>query len=111
MPGTIRFHLDENASSAIADGLRNRSVDVTTTPEEGLIASSDEAQLKFALSQERVIFTQDADFLRLHQAGADHAGIAYCQQGSRSIGEILRGLILMWELLEPEDIRGRVEFI
>ena len=111
MPGTIRFHLDENASSAIADGLRNRSVDVTTTPEEGLIASSDEAQLKFALSQERVIFTQDADFLRLHQAGADHAGIAYCQQGSRSIGEILRGLILIWELLEPEDIRGRVEFI
>jgi predicted nuclease of predicted toxin-antitoxin system len=111
MPGTIRFHLDENVSSAIADGLRNRSVDFTTTIEEGLIASSDQAQLEFALSQKRVVFTQDADFLRLHQAGADHAGIAYCQQGSRSIGEILRGLILIWELLEPEDIHGQVEFI
>lgn len=111
MPGTIRFHLDENVGSAIADGLRNRGIDVTTTPESGLIASRDAVQLEFALSQARVIFTQDADFLRLHQAGEDHAGIAYCQQGSRSIGEILRGLILIWELLEPEDIRGQVEFI
>lgn len=58
MPGTIRFHLDENVSSAIADSLRNRGVNVTTTPEEELIASSDEAQLEFAFSQERVIFTQ-----------------------------------------------------
>ena len=107
----IRFHLDENVSTAIANGLRASGINVTTTLQEGLIAWSDEAQLKFALSQGRVIFTQDADFLRLHQAGVDHAGIAYCQQGSRSIGEILHGLILIWELLEPGAISDQVEFI
>lgn len=28
-----------------------------------------------------------------------------------SIGEILRGLILIWDLLEPEDMRGQLEFL
>ncbi|WP_366558093.1 DUF5615 family PIN-like protein [Okeania sp. SIO3B5] len=62
-------------------------------------------------NQNRVIFTQDRDFLRLHYAGFLHSGIAYCIKGSRSIGEILRGLILIWEVLEPEDTIGKVEFL
>lgn len=71
----------------------------------------DEVQLAFARSQGRIMFTQDADFLRLHQVGADHIGVVYCIQGSRSIGEIIRGLVLTWELLEPADMVGWVEFI
>jgi predicted nuclease of predicted toxin-antitoxin system len=62
----IRFHLDENVSNAVAEGLRRRGIDVTTTPEESLISVSDLGQLEFALSQKRVIFTQDTDFLRMH---------------------------------------------
>ena len=38
MLGMIRFHLDENVSNAIADGLRRRDIDVTTTLEERLIS-------------------------------------------------------------------------
>ncbi|WP_256366914.1 hypothetical protein [Anabaena sp. UHCC 0253] len=34
----IKFHLDENVSNAIASGLRKRGINVTTTPEQGLIA-------------------------------------------------------------------------
>jgi hypothetical protein len=111
MPRTIQFHLDENVSSAIGRGLRQRRIDVTTTPEIGFLSVSDEGQLKFASSQGRVIFTQDSDFLRLHNSGFKHAGIAYCIKGSRSIGEVVRGLTLIWELLEPEEMYGHVEFI
>lgn len=111
MPETIRFHLDENVSQAIAEGLRRRGIDVTTTPEVGLMAATDEAQVEFAQRQGRVIFTQDADFLRLHQAGVSHSGITYCVQGSRSVGAIIRGLVLTWELLEPEEMAGKVEFL
>lgn len=111
MSETIRFHLDENVSNAVAEGLRRRGIDVTTTPEEALIGASDKAQLEFALSQKRVIFTQDTDFLRMHQAEITHAGIVYCSPGNKSIGEIIRGLILIWELLEPLDMFGRVEFL
>ncbi len=78
MPQTIRFHLDENANNAIADGLRRRRIDVTTTTQSGLISASDEDQLRFARSQGRVIFTQDSDFLKLHNAGVEHCGIVYC---------------------------------
>lgn len=92
-------------------GLCRRGIDVTTTSEQRLISASDEEQLEFALAEGRVIFTQDTDFLRLHQTGMNDAGIIYCNQGSRSIGNIIRSLILIWEWLEPEDMRGRVEFI
>lgn len=111
MLGRIRFHLDENVSNAIAEGLQRRAIDVTTTPEAGLMGASDEEQLSFTLAQGRVIFTHDEDFLRLHQAGVAHAGVVYCHQGNRAIGEVIRTLALIWEWLEPEDMFGKVEFI
>lgn len=111
MPGTLRFHLDENVSNAVADGLRRRSIDVTTTADQNLIGASDEEQLAFALAQGRVLFTQDADFLRLHKAGATHAGIAFAYKDRLSVGDIIRGLVLIWELLDLEEIQGKVEFI
>ena len=111
MAEKVRFHLDENVSNAVGEGLRRRGVDVTTTPELSLIGVSDLAKLEFALSQKRVIFTQDTDFLRMHQTGTNYAGIVFCSQGSKSIGEIIKGLILIWELLEPNDMLSRVEFL
>jgi predicted nuclease of predicted toxin-antitoxin system len=107
----VRFHLDENVSNAVAEGLRRREIDVTTTPEEALIGVSDIVQLEFALAQKRVIFSQDVDFLRLHQTGITHAEIIYCLHGNKSMGEIIRGLILIWELLETNDMLGKVEFL
>jgi hypothetical protein len=84
---------------------------VTTTPDAGLLVAADEDHLAFALSQGRVIFTQDDDFLRLHAAGMPHAGIVYCHQGARGIGEIILGLALIWGVYEPEEIRNRLEFL
>ena len=59
MLNKIKFHLDENVSNAIANGLRMRGIDVTTSPEKRLIGASDEQQLAYALSERRVIFTFD----------------------------------------------------
>ena len=96
---------------AVADGLRRRGIDVTTTPEAGLLGAGDPNHVAFALAQGRVIFTNDDDFLRLHDMGVEHAGIACCHQQSRSVGEIIRGLELIWNVLEPDEMRRRVEFI
>ena len=111
MARTIRFHLDENCDRAIAEGLRRRGIDVSTTPEAGLLSATDEQHIAFATSQNRVIFTQDRDFLRLHAAGTHHPGIAYCGKDTRSIGAIIQGLVLIWEVLEPEEMANRVEFL
>jgi hypothetical protein len=111
MPRTIRFHLDENCDPAIAAGLRRHGIDVTTSLDAGLLHAPDERHAAFALAQERVVFTQDQDFLRLHAAGVPHAGIAYCRQRSRTIGEIIDGLLLIWQVYEPEEMSSRVEFL
>src|SRR4051812_3701808 len=111
MARTIRFHLDENNHRAIAEGLRRRGINVTTTPEAGLLGATDEQQAAHSLAEGRVLFTQDRDFLRLHAAGVPHAGIAYCEKNTRSPGEIIQGLVLIWEVLEPEEMAFHVEFL
>ena len=111
MPRTIRFHLDENCNPAIADGLRRRGIDVTTTPEAGLLRATDERQAAHALAEGRVIVTQDRDFLRWNAAGEPHAGIAYCDKDAKSLGEMIAGLTRIWEKLEPEAMVGRVQFL
>ena len=75
------------------------------------MGASDEEHLEYATRESRVTFTEDADFLRLSAVRRPHAGIAYCHQQSRSIGEIIRGLVMIWETLDPEEMRSRVEFL
>lgn len=111
MARSIRFHLDENMDGAVADGLRNRGVDVTTTPDEGLLGVSDREQLAFALRGRRVLVTHDDDLLALHQTGISHAGIAFCHPMKHSIGGLLQSLLLIWEVLEPEEMMDKVEFL
>jgi hypothetical protein len=111
MPRTIRFHLDEHCDPAIAAGLRLHRVDVTTTPQAGLLHAEDEDHIAYAMQTGRVVFTQDQDFLRLHAASVEHRGIAFCYQQCRSIGQIIAGLLLIWEIYEPEEMVNRVEFL
>jgi hypothetical protein len=111
MPRTIRFHLDENCDPRIGAGLKLHGVDVTTTPEAGLLQASDEVQLAYAVAQARVIVTQDADFLRIAAAGKESSGIVFYPDQGRLIGQVIRDLLLIWEVYEPEEIRNRVEFL
>ncbi|MDJ0679488.1 MAG: DUF5615 family PIN-like protein [Xenococcaceae cyanobacterium MO_167.B52] len=111
MNDKIKFHLDEHVKSAIARELRRRGIDVTTTVEVGLRTKTDEEQLEFIRQEKRVIFTQDDDFLKIASQTINHPGIVYCRQGTRSIGEIVESLALIYEVYSPEDIQGTVEFI
>ena len=111
MPRAIRFHLDENCDPRIAAGLRLHGVDVTTSHEAGLLHASDDDQFGTAVSEGRVIVTQDTDFPRMAASGREHAGIAFCPVQTRSIGQIVRSLLLIWEVYEPDEIRNRIEFI
>jgi predicted nuclease of predicted toxin-antitoxin system len=111
MARTIRFHLDEHCDPAIAAGLRLHGVDVTTTGDAGLLHAEDEEHIAYALRTTRVIFTQDEDFLRHNAAGMPHAGIVFTAQQTRGIGQIIAGLLLIWEVYEREEMGNHVEFI
>ena len=63
---SVAFHLDEHIPPALADALRSRDIDVTTTAAVTLTGAADRDHLAFAANAGRVVITQDADFLRLH---------------------------------------------
>jgi predicted nuclease of predicted toxin-antitoxin system len=107
----IRFHLDENVNGAVALGLRRYGVDVTTTQVVGLMGQIDEIQLQFIQREDRVLFTQDVDFLIIASRNFDHPGIIFCKKDTRSIGEVIEGLRLIYEVFTPDEMRGRVEFL
>ncbi len=110
MAESIRFYMDEHVPRAVTQGLRRRGVNVLTVQEANLSGAEDEQHLDLALRDGRGIFTQDADFLRLHAAGQPHRGIVYASQQT-SIGAILQGVMLIHDLLSPEDMAGHVEFL
>jgi predicted nuclease of predicted toxin-antitoxin system len=111
MPRTIRFHLDEHVSHAVADGLRRLGIDVTTTTDANLLGAADADHVAYAVSQGKVIFTEDEDFLFLAGTGVQHNGLAYCRQNTRSVGQIIRALQLIWEFYELDEMTNRIEFI
>ena len=110
MADLIRWYMDEHAPRAVAQGLRRRGVDVQTTQEAGMLHAPDDLQLSYATSQGRAVFTQDDDFLALAAVSTVHAGIAYAPQGT-SIGQLVRGLMLITEIYDAEEMVGRVEFV
>jgi hypothetical protein len=108
---TIRFHLDEHVDVAIAGALRRHGIDVTTSVEAGLLSAPDENQLAFGDREGRIVVTHDDDLLAIDRLGVTHAGIAFCHHESRSLGEIVAMLVLIWEVCEPDEMRNHVEFI
>ncbi|MFN2165510.1 MAG: DUF5615 family PIN-like protein [Anaerolineae bacterium] len=110
MAGPIRFYTDEHVARAVVTALRRRGVGVLTVPEAGMRGATDVDHLQLALEQNVVIFTQDDDFLRHHAQGMPHNGIVYARQQT-PIGDLIRGLMLIYHVLTPEDIQNHVEFL
>jgi predicted nuclease of predicted toxin-antitoxin system len=75
-----------------------------------LLGAPDEAYLAYANDTERVVVTSDSDFLRLHRE-LPHAGIAYSEQHRRTVGQLVAGLVLIYEALDADEMLGRVEFM
>jgi predicted nuclease of predicted toxin-antitoxin system len=74
----VSFHQDEQIPPALAEALRGRGIDITTTTDAGLTGAADREQLRFAANTGRILVTQDMDFLRIHAEGtpmrASHSG-------------------------------------
>lgn len=96
---------------AVADGLRRREIDVERAQDIGLADATDYEHLRYAFRAKRVIITHDKDFIRLNQQNEQNYGIAYCKQGSRSIGEMIDSLVLIYEAVTPEQMIRHVEFL
>jgi hypothetical protein len=63
----------------------------------------------------RVLFTHDADFLaeaaRHQRSEEPFGGIVYVHQGNLADGPCVEDLVLLAEVYEPYEMRGRVEYV
>ena len=110
MPERIRFYLDEHVDPDIAKALRRRDVDVLTAQQARQHATQDVVLLRTAAAAGRVFVSQDRDALRLAAQGEPHAGVVYAPQGT-PIGNMIRGLMLIYDVLDAEEMAGHIEFI
>jgi hypothetical protein len=103
--------MDEHIPSSVIQGLRQHNVDIQTTQEAGLLGAPDERQLAYATQEDRVVVTMDVDFIRLHQNGVSHAGIAFVQhQYAPHVGLIIEWLVLLAETSMPSQMRNHIEY-
>lgn len=110
MAEPVRFYLDEHIPSAVAEGLRQRGIEVRTLVEMGRLGAQDKEPLAHARRDGWVLVTHDDDFLRLAAEGAAHAGIVYVPRG-RSIGDIVRGLVRIARASSGEELHQQIRFL
>jgi uncharacterized protein with PIN domain len=103
-----KLYTDEDIAGLVGILLRAKGFDVTTTPSEGRLSSSDEEQLEYATSVERCILTHNrVDFERLHlqylSQGRRHAGILVVpRKNPYEIAQ--RALVLLNDLTADEFV-------
>lgn len=93
----LKAYADENVANAVVQALRKRGMDIITVSEQGRRGIGDARLLAEALSDERVLLTNDQDFLTLAAEAAARqivfAPIFYWPQQTRSVRELVTGII------------------
>ena len=107
----VRYHLDRSCPKTLAEALRDKGIDVTTTPEVWLRKASDEEQLSYAVSSRRIVLTHDIDFLGLkRECDREHRGIFYLHP-THDVSEMVKTLTQIHEHLDATQFINRVEFL
>lgn len=112
---TVALYMDEHIHSAITVGLRLRDVDVLTAQEDGCSGISDILLLDRATELQRIVFSQDQDFLieaqRRQVEGIPFAGVIYAHQRLVTIGDCIQNLEIIAKASEPKELVDRVQFL
>ena len=114
---TLRWYLDEDTMArALVRGLRARGIDVLTVHEAGMSGEVDPAQLEYASTHQRVLYTVNVgDFCRLHaeylNQGRSHSGIVVVSRQRYSIGEQVRGLSRLTSTMMADEMRDALIFL
>jgi predicted nuclease of predicted toxin-antitoxin system len=111
----IKIYTDESVHIAIAKGLKRLGVEAQSCQDANKSGLPDNQQLYYAYENGFVLFTHDDDFLRLDAEhifqGKEHCGIIFTHQKDYNIGECIRRLKIIVEVLSPEEMKNHVEFL
>jgi len=109
MQETIQLYLD--LTEEIAQRLRASGIDSVSSHGTGMDAKDDDAQMQFAVAQNRAIVSiNKKDFIRIHTRylsnGSEHHGIILSSDIDHSI--IYRRLLKLVGTLEAEDLKNQI---
>lgn len=111
----VKIYTNESVSIAITEGLKRRGIEAWSAKDTGNLAMTDEEQLSYATQIKAAIFTHDDDFLKLaikwSDEGREHWGVIYTHQQYRSVGECIKRLRLLADILSAEDMKNHIEFL
>lgn len=111
----LKGYADVHVVFGIVQALRRRGMDVVTAQERGHDEADDAELLAEALSDERVMLTNDTDFLALAAdlaaRGETFAPIYFWPQQGRPIGEMARRVLREATLEDYRSACSRVHFL
>ena len=110
----IELYLDEDVDVLVADLLRGRGFNVSTTRDEGQLRNSDASQLAFAIAHRKTLLTHNrVDFEALarqyFEAGKTHSGIILAVR--RPPYEIALRLLRILNYVTADEIENQIRYI
>ena len=112
---SLALYMDENVPLPITNGLRQRDVDVLRAQEDNHQNTPDPIILDRATDLQRVVFTQDDDFLAIansrQQEEVSFARVIYAHQQNVTFGDCIRDLEIIAKVSEPGDLVNRVQYL
>lgn len=107
----LRFYLDENVEIDLAQQLRLRKIEAVTVRELDLLGKDDLFHLQNATQMGYVLCTYDSDYVQLAYQGIEHAGILFGIWNKHNIGDWVRVIEFIYEILAPADMQNQIEFL
>lgn len=111
----LKLSMDQHVPRAVTVALRQRGVDVLTPYEDGADQLTDPVLPDRALVHQRVVFTQDDDFLieaaARQQWGTPFPSIIYMHQLNASLGRCAADLELLALACSYEELVATVTFL
>lgn len=111
----LKGYADEHVVLALVEALRRRGMDVVRVQDRGRHEADDADLLDEALSDERVMLTNDTDFLRLAAerttAQQHFAPIFFWPQQRRAVGRLVGSIIREATRHKYESACARVFFL
>ena len=105
--------MDHHVPAAITAGLRSRGIDVLTAFEDEHAHA--DALLARATTLGRIVFARDQDFLAIGHAaqssGVTFSGIVYAHQLQVTIGQAIRDLELICQLIASDEARNQIYYL
>ena len=112
---SLAYFMDVHVPRQITRALRGQGIDVLTAQEDGAAEWSDSDLVDRATELGRVLVSHDEDMLReakiRHQSGHEFSGVVYGPQQDLTIGQAIRDLLLIAEVMHPDEMVNRFEHI